>query len=274
MKLGALLLAGFLGPVCALAQPWSLADCGPEGGRGWSQFEKAVRAAAPGSTIYVPKPYPRSDGEVIEDFLYHYKEVYSQGVDDKLVREEVFGHRVSFSVLRLENWTTLRCSAKRKQNFYYMVRILETGSGTELARAVLDDSGLMVVMENSTPPRAMDKAARRKFLLPEASEALQEITARFKVTGDSPEYVMAFGTVACAFTRPCLAFRQGGDTYIYSRLGDELFRIAPGARRLRQGKNVGTLETNDRLQKELPANERPVSLGGDSWAIATQVPSP
>ena len=74
-----LLLVGITESVCASAQPWSLVDCGPEGGRGWSQFEKAVRTATPGSTVYTPKPYPQSDRDVVEDFLYHYRDVYGQG---------------------------------------------------------------------------------------------------------------------------------------------------------------------------------------------------
>jgi hypothetical protein len=133
----------------------------------------------------------------------------------------------------------------------------------------------MAVLDNYTNlPKAGGKAAQRNRLLPKASDVFLEITTRFRVAGDSPEYVMAFGTVACDFSRPCLVFRHGGAIYIYSLFGDELFHIPKGARRLTQGKDVGTLETNARLQKELPQDERVVSLGGDSWAIATKVPLP
>jgi hypothetical protein len=275
MKIRILLLAGFIWPACSVAQPWSLMSCGPEGERGWSPFEHAVRTAAPGSTIFVPRPYPRSDREVIEDFLYHYKDAYSRGFDEKQLREAIANQKVSFSVLRVENWTTLRCGTNRKQDFYDMVRVFAAGSGTELARAVLDDSGLMVMLENFTSsPKNVDKAALRKVLIPEAHDALQEVATRFKVVGDSPEYVMSFGTIPCSFTRPCLAFRHGAGSYLYSRLSEELFQIPEGARRLTQGKDVGTLETNTRLQKELPEDQRFVSLGGDSWAIATKVPAP
>ncbi len=36
---------------------------------------------------------------------------------------------------------------------------------------------------------------------------------------------------------------------------------------------MGTLDTNNRLQKDLLADERFVSLGRDNWAAATAVPA-
>jgi hypothetical protein len=83
---------------------------------------------------------------------------------------------------------------------------------------------------------------------------------------------MAFGTVACGFTRPCLAFRHAGEAYLYSRLSDELFQVPAAARQLKQGREVGSLETNARLQSTLAEDERFVTLGGDTWTIVKKFP--
>lgn len=268
-------------PACALAEPWSLVDCGPEGTRGWSQFEHAVRSAAPGSTLYVPQPYPKADRDVIADYLYQYKDMMGRARLDRLPTDEtrlmtaIESQTVRFTVLRIENWTTLRCGTEKKRDFYFLVRVFDSVSGAELSRAVLNDSGLLSVMENlKDASRGQGKAVRAKVVLPDPPESLGEISSRFKINGDSPQYVMAFGTVQCGFTRPCLAFRHGADAYLYSRLSDELFLISSQARRLKQGKEVGSLETNARLQSALAQDERFVSLGGDTWAVVKKVPAP
>jgi hypothetical protein len=55
------------------AATWSLASCDPSGEPRWHAFELEMRRAKPGSTLYVPRPYPTSDQAVIDDYLYQFR---------------------------------------------------------------------------------------------------------------------------------------------------------------------------------------------------------
>src|SRR5580693_294149 len=65
------------------AEPWSLVGCPPQGEARWRAFEHAVRTAKPGSTVYVPKPYPATPRQVIADYLYQYKSLQRDRRDPK-----------------------------------------------------------------------------------------------------------------------------------------------------------------------------------------------
>jgi hypothetical protein len=68
----------FLWPGKLAAAPWSLVSCDPSGEAQWRAFEREVRAAKPGSTLYVPKPYPTSDQDVVADFLATYRSLHRE----------------------------------------------------------------------------------------------------------------------------------------------------------------------------------------------------
>src|ERR1700730_1153261 len=139
------------------AAPWTIVgDCKPEDQPKYDRFEQAVRAASPGSTVYVPKPYPASDGQVIADFLYQYKGWHWERADPRrLPRGEarvlsgILESTVTFQVVRLENWDATRCGSEQRSDFYYLLRIFDAASGGELSRVTLNPSGLWAGKGNS-----------------------------------------------------------------------------------------------------------------------------
>jgi len=270
------LVACFVFPAALMALPWSLASCDASGEPRWHAFEQEVRASKPGGTLYVPKPYPTADRQVIADFLYHFR-VLHKGKDsdhlaalplpsDERVVEGIANERVSYQVTRVENWTQMRCGWQHKQDFYYLVQVFEVTTGEEITRAALDYSGLFVTSINmpASVPGPVEPSARRP--LPPPTIAMDEVNREFGLQGVDPEYVASFGTVDCNITFPCLAFHEGGLSYVVFH--HELFEVSSHGPKLMSGKDVGTLATNKVLFPTLTADERVISLGGPVWTIA------
>jgi hypothetical protein len=254
------------------AGPWSLMSCDPTGAAGWQDFESQMRAAKPGSTTYVPVPFPTTTDQIVQDYLYQYWSVI-KGIDRKQwqpnearVQADLTGGKVSYQVLRVENWTVSRCHKDQKRDFYYLVRVFEPG-GIEVTRAVVNDSGLLTTW-NNLPASVPGAVASQSRTLPPAVEAMKQLNTRLGINGMDAEYVVTFGTLSCPLTHPCLAFRLAGLTYL--ALDTQLFEISANGKRLKQGKEVGTPAEGELLQR-LSADERLVSLGGDAFTIARRV---
>jgi len=191
------LVACFVFPAALAALPWSLASCDASGEPRWHAFEQEVRASTPGGTLYVPKPYPTADRQVIADFLYHFRVLHKAKNSDRLaalplpsdgrVVESIESERVSYRVTRVENWTQMRCGWHHKQDFYYIVQVFEVATGEEITRAALDYSGLFVTSINmpASVPGPVEPSARR--LLPAPATAMNEINREFGLQGVDPD---------------------------------------------------------------------------------------
>jgi hypothetical protein len=261
------------------ADPWSLVACKPEDQPAYDRFEQAVRTASPGSTVYVPKPFPSTDPQVIQDFLYQYQSFHLERADPaKLLPGElsllngILNSTVTFTVLKIANWTDLNCGREQRRDFFYLIRVFDAASGTELSRATLNPSGLLSARRNGTgsfpfPP------------LPDPETAMQGIAA-YGMAGHSPQYVASLGAIHCDFTAPCLAFRQGSDAYIFfnrPRAASMLFRIANDEPRL-------VLQLGEQLESGLARGNIPalpadgtahlIPLGARTWTIAREVKGP
>jgi hypothetical protein len=254
------------------ASPWSLMSCDPSGAPQWRAFEQEVRAAKPGSPLYVPNPYPANDQQVIADFLAEYRSLHRETKDLKYlpahedrVLAGVKTDRTSYKVMRIENWTQLRCGKRHKQDYYYLVQVFEGASNVEITRAVLDFSGLMVTMMNmpASVPGPVDPLSR---ILPPPAKAMAQVDAELGIQGTDPEYVATFGTIYCNFAFPCLAFHENGLSYVTYH--HELFEVSAQGTKLLRGKDVATPEANQRALSNLTADERLISLGGDVWTVA------
>lgn len=260
-------------PSVTLAQPWSLGGgCGPVNRESQELFVRTVKAAKPGSTVYVPKPYPTTDRQVILDFLYQFKQLHLERTDPKKLPDNelpvlnaVLNSRARYAVQRVENWTPMQCSKEQRRDFYFLLRIFDAAGGAELARIALNATGLLSMMDN--------------YYKPIPFTALQEVTASMTATaavynlhGEDPEYVATFGSISCLPTRPCLAFRQGDDGYILFK--GALYQVPGSAPRLVQGRDVGTLATSGKVMASLMDGERLVSLGGSAWAVARRLQKP
>lgn len=270
-----ILLVSTLAPASA-AEPWSLVGCPPEGEARWQAFEHAVRTAKPGSTVYVPKPYPETPRQVIADYLYQYKSLHRERrgasglpANEAPVVDGIMNQTVTFQVLRVANWTSMRCGTEKRRDFYYLVRVFDVASGVELTRAVIDQSGLFFMFSNLPEDKRAEPAEAQLRRLPEPAEAMARASARFKIQGRSPQYVTTYGTIDCDFADPCLAFQHGGSSYILSN--DALFEVSAGGPKLTAGKDVGDPEKNAAILRSLDPASRLVSLGGPAWTIARQV---
>ena len=260
------------------AAPWTIgADCRPEDQAKYDQFEQAVRAASPGSTVYVPKPYPASDRQVIADFLYQYRGWHWERADPRrLPRGEarvlsgILESIVTFQVLRLENWDATRCGSEQRSDFYYLLRIFDAASGDELSRVTLHPSGLWATKGNSFEGFSF-------LSLPDPDLVLREEVAPSYGVGaerGSTQYIEHLGAIVCGWMAPCLAFRQGGDAYVFVRsplLPRKLFKIAGDEPRY-------VLQPGDVQRGRLAAipPERLTGplfhLGGNVWTVAREVP--
>lgn len=256
------------------ARSWSLVSCDPSGEPRWHEFEQSVRAAKPGAPLYVPKPYPTNDSEVVADFLYRFRALHrSSGQsglrpmsipnDDRVV-DGISNGRVSYRVTRIENWTQMRCGWQHRADFYYLVQVFETAGGAEITRADLDNSGEFVGLINMPVSGPVEPSARR--LLPPPAVAMDELNHALGIEGTDAEYVTTFGTIDCDMAFPCLAFHQAGLSFVAYH--NEVFEVSPTGPNLVQGKDVGTLEKNQQVIGGLATEERLISLGGPTWTIA------
>jgi hypothetical protein len=261
------------------ADPWSLAECQPEDQAKYDRFAAAVRSAAPGSTLYVPKPYPTTPPQVIADFLYQYESFHFERADAKkllpgeaALLQAVLQSTVTFKVVRVENWTGSRCGREQRSDFFYLVRVFDAASGVELSRATLNASGLLSVRTNATSQYPFRP-------LPDPAATMQQVGAAYGIKGDSPQYIVSLGTLFCEFTEPCVAFRQGDDAFIFHehpRLATALFNIAGTTPRLKlkPGERLDSPVRQAVLPMRTDGTEHLMPLGANTWTIAREVKLP
>jgi hypothetical protein len=274
IRLGAGAVGAFLLLAAARlqAEPWSLVSCDPVGAPAWQGFEAQMRAAKVGAPLYVPVPFPATSDQVVEDYLYQYRSVI-KGMSPKTwqpnearVQADLAGGKVTYQVLRVENWSVTRCRKEQKRDFYQLVRVFEPG-GVEVARAVINDSGLMTTWINM-PAAVPGAVASQSRALPPAAVAMTQLNAQLGIGGVDPEYVTAGGTLDCILTHPCLAFHQAGLSYI--AFGDQLYEVSANGPSHELGKDVAAPGERD-LLRSLATGERLISLGGKRFTVGRRV---
>jgi hypothetical protein len=265
----------------SMADPWVIVggECRPEDQPKYDHFEQAVRTAAPGSTVYVPKPYPTTDRQVIQDFLYQYKSLHRERADPKrLPKGElpllngILNSTITFTVQRAADWTSGRCGREERSDFFYLLRIFDAASGAEISRVTLRASGLWSSKSNyfSGAP----------FLpLADAELEMREVAAAYNIQGDAPQYIVSLGSIYCPWSAPCLAFRHGSDAYIFRDdpvFGNALFKIVGDEPRfvLRPGEDLQSARQRVIPPLRTDGTERLFYLGGTTWTIARKVISP
>jgi hypothetical protein len=267
--------------VRTMADPWNPAggECRPEDQPKYDQFEQAVRTASPGSTVYVPKPYPTTDSQVIQDFLYQYKSLHREAADPgKLPKGElallngILDSTVTFTVRKAANWTPGRCGKEQRSDFLYLIQIFDAASGAEISRVTLRASGLWSAKSNSSSGAPL-------VPLPDLAVAMQQVAATYGIQGDSPQYVVSLGSIYCPWSAPCLAFRQGSDAYVFhdhplSESVSGLFKIAGTEPRyvLKPGEHVESAAGVPALPAD--GTQRLFYLGGTTWTFARKLASP
>jgi hypothetical protein len=267
VKTRAALLTALLLSASASASAWTLVDCPPEIVKTWAPQEQAFRAAKPGDPLYLPRPFPKTTEEVLEDYRYDFQRLLKDTPAPSLpqgaaaVLEGMRKGTLRYDVLRIVNWSPTRCLKERRLDAYHLIRVFDGRGGWEITRSVLDESGRLTVITSTLE-------GGRNLRSP--AEELRSAASRLKVQGQDPQYVTTFGTLRCTNITPCLAFRNGGRVYLDSYDGN-LFEIDLKGRRLEMGKDIGTPEMNEPVLKSLGAEGRLVSLGGRVFVTARKV---
>lgn len=270
------IIAGLLLPGTSAAS-WNLAPCSDEHVANWHTYERALRSAEPGSLHYLPKPFPKSSQEIIEDFVYQYRRTWDYASEvpseQSSIYEGIQQNALRFEIVKVENWTTLRCGKREELAFYHLIRMFRGLDDSELGRAVLTDSGFIAEISTSTEKERTASADERNRVFPPLKDTLARVKSDFGIAGSTPQYVTVFSIPRmCEPYAPCVAFRAGRDTYVRSYRGD-LFRVAASGRRVSTQRE---LKRPDKMTEALAAlglrvDEGVVSLGGSLWAVARKV---
>lgn len=267
-------LAAFLATWAAMAaaQPWIPSDCKAQHEGRRNEFARKMRQAQPGSQIYAPKPFPKNDAEVIEDFKYGYGLMYKGMPPEQIPQEDwplyagLQKKTLSFRIVRVENWAPDRCSPDQQRDFYYLLHI--TDAGQEVARAIVNQSGLLGGW--GPPPDApeLQVAPGRALAAPGLEEALSQVRARFGIKGSRAQYVTTWGTPQCALPLPCVAFQAGGKSYLF--LNGELAELTLRgySRAQMEATRTRRFEISSAVDTE---KEWLVSLADDRWVLATRL---
>ncbi|HEX9944269.1 MAG TPA: hypothetical protein VGG03_19840 [Thermoanaerobaculia bacterium] len=196
----------------------------------WQHYLAEVRAARPGSPVYAPHPFPKSDAEIVGDFKYAYFDRLFEGMLwEKLPAKEqpVFRalkeNRLRIEIVRIENWDLSRCG-RTPVPYYNLLRFFDPVSGKEVARSAQDFTGLMGIYHN---------LSERVPALPALPDVDALVRSRFGRTlaAEQAQYVTVGGLPYCSVTMPCIAFKSAGKLYLIDR-GTLLYEIAPTAPRM------------------------------------------
>ena len=272
-------LSGALALLFLAAVPgaaWNLVECPPEVVETWALPDQFLRDAKPGSPLYLPKPFPKSREEVLADYVFEFQRLLKDTPADLLpkgaagVLEGLRKKSLRYDVLRIVNWSPTRCGKERRLDAYHLIRVLDGSSGREITRSVLEENGRLGVVSSTMDDERGDSRERQASRLRPPEEEMRSVAARFKIRGDSPQYVTTFGTLRCPNVSPCLAFRSGGHVYLASYDG-ELFEVEPNGRRLEMGTDIGSPEKNAPILQAIGPGGRLVSLGGKVFTTARKV---
>jgi hypothetical protein len=203
------------------ASAWVPAECPGNPPKQWALFEEKVRKAIPSSTIYVPRPFPVKEADILEDLKHQYMRVWKTTNRADIPKEELplleglEKGTLRYQVEKVVNWTPTRCLSDRPSQFYHLVRIYRQ-DGEEITRYVLNKSGLWSALQHA--PQEVDLREKWKQELPTLQAALAEVKSRYGLQGASGQYVSTVaGTVRCATVQPCIAFQAGGKMYLLDK---------------------------------------------------------
>lgn len=203
------------------ASAWVPAECPGNPPKQWAVFEEKMRKAIPSSTIYVPRPFPVKDADILEDLKHQYLRAWKTTNRADVPKEELplleglEKENLRYRVEKVANWTPARCLPDRPAQFFYLVRIYQE-NGEEITRYVLNKSGLWSALQHA--PQEAGLKERWKQALPTLPETLTEVKSRYGIQGTAAQYVSTVaGTVRCARTQPCIAFQAGSKMYLLDK---------------------------------------------------------
>lgn len=258
------------------AQPWIPNECSNRSHSGVNDLARSMAEAKPGSANYVPRPFPRTPDEVIEDFKYGFQHMW-RGVplasippDQARIYRGIEQSSLRFRVERVENWTRSRCSSRHPQEYMFLVYVHDMTSGEQIGRMSLAQSGLVATWIAKPPEGARDHERFLRSTLPPLSSAAAEVRKAYGIQGSRPQYVTTSGSLWCSDLDPCVALQSAGKVYLLHV--DGLFEFGPSSR------SHSLAEVNDPVRRNAihrslnPEQERLVSVGSERWVVARRVP--
>jgi hypothetical protein len=235
----------------------------------WQNYQAAVRKSQPGSPLYAPFPFSKSDAEIIQNFKYAYFERLFNGTPwerlpsrEQPIFKALKENRVRIEVVRVENWSLSRCGSSRPIPFFNLLRLFDPTTGKELARSTQHFTGLMGSYSN---------VSDRTPGMPGLTQVGAVIRARFgqALPVEEAQYVTVSGLPYCANESPCIAFKAKSKLYLMD--GEDLLyeidaaapRLSVSAFRQQQGRRLRSLGDVDL--------ENPLVTVGFEWARARLV---
>lgn len=260
----AVLLAGALIVPASTASAWNLTPCSQQHLAKRGQVAQELRAAQPGSLKYIPKPFPKNGVEVVEDYKYQILSRWAHitpadlSAGQRALMEGLQQNTLAIEVRRVQNWSLRRCNDAGTGDSYHLLKISDAATGKELARAALQESG---VLEQTGFAGAAEPP------LADLAVVAAQIEKTVGAPATKPVYVTSTGTLRCDVLMPCVAARSHASVFLVAPDG-EMFEI-PAQRRLLSFKNdLGNEEKRTAKQKELaPRSEVVTSLGGDQFVV-------
>jgi len=263
-------------PAVSAEGRWFLDSCPPASAAKAHETRHEIVHAAPGSSVFVPHPFPQGEFQVIEDLKYQFLDGWSQHARTDIpggVRRTVEALEegtARFEVLEVTEWRPSRCGFVYGQSdFRYLVRVRSSSTGEELARVSLNDSGLL-----STFITAEANSSGGELPAIESIDGLREKSAA-AAQGTDFQYVAIAGmSMACGELLPCIAFRRSGRALVAKN--EHLFALdvaRPGVAGVASHDVAAGTPRGHAAVEILRPGEHLITVGADGFAVATPVSS-
>jgi hypothetical protein len=245
---------------------WSLATCeGSESSGSAASAEAQIRAAAPGTNLWVPHPFSTVQSEIVENVLAR----HSAAFGDLSVAELPTGDARLFdlarkgqlgsAIVRVADWTPLRCEKSERRYAYWLVRFFDSNRDEEIARVLARDSGLISRVRHATAEYSFPS-------LPDL-RVPREFTAELgEVNLGSAQYVTTWGPDPCDAMTPCVAWRLGSGVALLK--GGKLFLVSGNSERLSFTGDLSNLRAGQAAARVAGDGKELLSLGGDLFVAA------
>jgi hypothetical protein len=231
-----------------------------------AKLAQEVRQARPGSPVYVPHPYPKTEHAVFANFVEQFREMSFDGEPERDLRALLDQQLIRYEVIEVAEWRHRCGRLYGTTGRRFLLRLFHVGTGEELARMTLHESGLLGILrfsDDGKPIRLVDGHSLESF---------DEAAAAARAAGINPkdlQYITLGGGIACYDAMPCIAFRQGGKVFFY-RSG-KLYELEHQKVRVDAQRFGGETPERAAAIKMLRPGERFVTLGGLNMTIAKPI---
>lgn len=257
------------------ARAWDLAPCSASEIAKRESYSANLRGAKSNAAAFVPRPFPQANSHIVEDFFYQFRYLRSVQSEKNITPQDknllglIDANQLGVQVIRIANWRGSRCLGARDGDQKFLLRLSDKRTGGEIARAWLEDSGLLGVMAYRDPN--VDPAWWN-IPIPALDATAARVGAIVGHKLVDPQYVTTFGQFQCDPLLPCVAMRSAatGTTYVTNDQG-EVVAVATTAKRYSRSRNLAKVEDISAVTRQLPPNHKLMSLGGDAYVAAEKI---